>query len=281
MILRNGEQLLLTVVIPVLVLTVFSSIEVMDLGTRQRAHRLPRARRARAGRPVDGVHRAGHRHRVRAALRRAQAARRHSPAPLGAAGEQGAGGAADRGAADGAARARSPSRSGWSPHGSFVAVAVLMLAGTAAFSALALLMAGHAAGRGDAGRREPRLPALPGERRHRRAARPLPRQRPTGARGAAGRCAVGGSARGAARRCPARPGPMSAVLVGVGGGRGPADRSHLPLGVGTRAIPQQSRPSVGRAVGFRPWSCPPVCCPACVRGGRQRPRCAGRSSARW
>jgi ABC-2 type transport system permease protein len=35
MILRNGEQLLLTVVIPVLVLTVFSSIEVMDLGTRQ------------------------------------------------------------------------------------------------------------------------------------------------------------------------------------------------------------------------------------------------------
>ena len=34
MLLRNGEQLLLTVVIPVLVLVVFSSIEVMDLGTR-------------------------------------------------------------------------------------------------------------------------------------------------------------------------------------------------------------------------------------------------------
>ena len=34
MILRNGEQLLLTVVIPVLVLTVFSAVEVMDLGTR-------------------------------------------------------------------------------------------------------------------------------------------------------------------------------------------------------------------------------------------------------
>ena len=34
MVLRNGEQLLLTVVIPVLVLVVFSSIEVMDLGTR-------------------------------------------------------------------------------------------------------------------------------------------------------------------------------------------------------------------------------------------------------
>src|SRR4051795_9314208 len=35
MILRNGEQLLLTIVIPVVVLTVFSSIELMDLGTRQ------------------------------------------------------------------------------------------------------------------------------------------------------------------------------------------------------------------------------------------------------
>src|SRR6185369_5426111 len=31
---------------------------------------------------------------------------------------------------------------GWSPHGSLVAVAVLMVAGTAAFSALGLLMAG-------------------------------------------------------------------------------------------------------------------------------------------
>ena len=34
MVLRNGEQLLLTVVIPVLVLTVFGSVEVMDLGDR-------------------------------------------------------------------------------------------------------------------------------------------------------------------------------------------------------------------------------------------------------
>ena len=34
MVLRNGEQLLLTVVIPVLVLTVFGSVEVMDLGNR-------------------------------------------------------------------------------------------------------------------------------------------------------------------------------------------------------------------------------------------------------
>ena len=34
MVLRNGEQLLLTVVIPVLVLVVFGSVEVMDLGSR-------------------------------------------------------------------------------------------------------------------------------------------------------------------------------------------------------------------------------------------------------
>lgn len=35
MILRNGEQLLLTIVIPVLVLTVFANVEVMDLGSRR------------------------------------------------------------------------------------------------------------------------------------------------------------------------------------------------------------------------------------------------------
>lgn len=34
MVLRNGEQLLLTIVIPVLVLAVFGSVEMMDLGTR-------------------------------------------------------------------------------------------------------------------------------------------------------------------------------------------------------------------------------------------------------
>ena len=34
MVLRNGEQLLLTVVIPVLVLAVFGTVEVMDLGSR-------------------------------------------------------------------------------------------------------------------------------------------------------------------------------------------------------------------------------------------------------
>ena len=35
MVLRNGEQLLLTVVIPVLVLAVFGTVEVMDLGSRE------------------------------------------------------------------------------------------------------------------------------------------------------------------------------------------------------------------------------------------------------
>ena len=84
------------------------------------AHRLPRARGARAGRAVDRFHGSGDRHGVRAALRRAEAARRHSPAPLGAAGEQGAGGAGRRGAADGAdlrggLRARAGARRGRSP----------------------------------------------------------------------------------------------------------------------------------------------------------------------
>ena len=34
MVLRNGEQLLLTIVIPLLVLGAFAGVEVMDLGTR-------------------------------------------------------------------------------------------------------------------------------------------------------------------------------------------------------------------------------------------------------
>ena len=67
MVLRNGEQLLLTLVIPVLVLTVFGSVEVMDLGDRAaRVDFLVPGVLALAVH-VDRLHRAGDRHRVRAA----------------------------------------------------------------------------------------------------------------------------------------------------------------------------------------------------------------------
>ena len=213
MVLRNGEQLLLTVVIPVLVLAVFGSVEVMDLGDRSARVDFLVPGRARAGRDVDRVHRAGHRHRLRAALRRAQAARRHTAAARGAARRQGPGGADHRGPAGGCCSARSRCALGWSPRGSCAAVLLLVLAGTAAFSALGAADGRHPAGRGDAGRREPGLPAVPGQRRHRGA-------RSTGSPTAPGRCSrrcrPGRCPRACGRCCAtatACPGPSVGVLV--------------------------------------------------------------------
>ena len=104
MVLRNGEQLLLTVVIPVLVLTVFGSVEVMDLGNRA----------ARVDFLVPGVLALAVMSTAftglaigtgfERQLRRAQAAGRLTAAAGGAAGGQGPVGADDRGAAGGAAR---------------------------------------------------------------------------------------------------------------------------------------------------------------------------------
>ena len=83
MLLRNGEQLLLTVIIPSLLLVLFCTVDIVDTGERQ-GGRLPRPRRPRPRRDVDRLHRPGHRDRLRAPLRRAQAARRLAAAPLGA-----------------------------------------------------------------------------------------------------------------------------------------------------------------------------------------------------
>jgi ABC-2 type transport system permease protein len=141
MILRNGEQLLLTVVIPVLVLTVFSSIEVMDLGTRQE----------RVDFLVPGV------------LALAVISTAFTGLAIGTGFERRYGALKRLGATPLPRWALLVSKAlavlmievlqtallcavafalGWSPKGSFVAVAILMLAGTAAFSALGLLMAG-------------------------------------------------------------------------------------------------------------------------------------------
>jgi ABC-2 type transport system permease protein len=141
MVLRNGEQLLLTVVIPVLVLTVFGSVEVMDLGNRA----------ARVDFLVPGVLAlavmstaftglaigTGFERRY-GALKRLGA----SPLPRGAL-------LAAKGLAVLTIEALQvvllgtvAQLMGWDPRGSWFAVLLLVLAGTAAFASLALLMAG-------------------------------------------------------------------------------------------------------------------------------------------
>jgi ABC-2 type transport system permease protein len=141
MVLRNGEQLLLTVVIPVLVLTVFGSVEVMDLGNRA----------ARVDFLVPGVLALAVMSTAFTGLaigtgfeRRYGALKRLGASPL------------PRGALLGAKGlavltietlqvvllGTVAQLMGWDPRGSWLAVLVLVLAGTAAFSSLALLMAG-------------------------------------------------------------------------------------------------------------------------------------------
>jgi ABC-2 type transport system permease protein len=141
MVLRNGEQLLLTIVIPLLVLTVFSGIKLMDLGTRQE----------RVDFLVPGV------------LALAVMSTAFTGLAIGTGFERRYGALKRLGATPLPRWALLLSKAlavlmvevlqsallcavafalGWRPLGSIVAVVVLMLAGTAAFSALALLMAG-------------------------------------------------------------------------------------------------------------------------------------------
>lgn len=141
MILRNGEQLLLTVVIPVLVLAVFANIEVMNLGSRHR----------RVDFLVPGV------------LALAVMSTAFTGLAIGTGFERRYGALKRLGATPlprwGLLAAKTIAvltvealqvvlitavafALGWQPEGSWWAVLVLLLAGTAAFSALALLMAG-------------------------------------------------------------------------------------------------------------------------------------------
>ncbi len=141
MVLRNGEQLLLTVVIPVLVLTVFGSVKVMDLGTRA----------ARVDFLVPGVLAlavmstaftglaigTGFERRY-GALKRLGA----SPLPRGALLASKALSVLTIEALQVLLLAGVAQLLGWDPKGTWLAVLVLLLAGTAAFSTLGLLMAG-------------------------------------------------------------------------------------------------------------------------------------------
>ena len=141
MVLRNGEQLLLTVVIPVLVLVVFGSIEVMDLGRRTE----------RLAFLVPGVLALAVMSTAFTGLaigtgfeRRYGALKRLGASPLPRAALLGAKGLAvlcielvQAVLLVGVALAM-----GWDPAGSPFAVLALVLTGTAAFAALGLLMAG-------------------------------------------------------------------------------------------------------------------------------------------
>jgi ABC-2 type transport system permease protein len=141
MVLRNGEQLLLTVVIPVLVLTVFGSVEVMDLGNRA----------ARVDFLVPGVLALAVLSTAFTGLaigtgfeRRYGALKRLGASPLPRGALLGAKGLAVL-ILEGLQIALLTTVAqllGWDPQGSWAAVLLLVLAGTAAFSALALLMAG-------------------------------------------------------------------------------------------------------------------------------------------
>lgn len=141
LVLRNGEQLLLTVVIPLLVLVVFGSVEVFDLGSR--AERL--------GFLVPGVVALAVMSTAFTGLaigtgfeRRYGALKRLGASPLPRSGLLVAKGLAvlavealQLGLLGVVALAL-----GWDPDGSVVAALALVLSGTAAFAALGLLMAG-------------------------------------------------------------------------------------------------------------------------------------------
>ena len=141
MVLRNGEQLLLTVVIPVLVLTVFGSVEVLDLGNRS----------ARVDFLVPGVIALAVMSTAFTGLaigtgfeRRYGALKRLGATPLPRAALLAAKGLSVLviEALQIVLLGTVALLLGWQPRGSWAAVLILVLAGTAAFSSLALLMAG-------------------------------------------------------------------------------------------------------------------------------------------
>jgi ABC-2 type transport system permease protein len=141
MILRNGEQLLLTVVIPVLVLTVFSSIRLMDLGTRhERVDFLAPGVLALAvmSTAFTGLAIGTGFERRYGALKRLGA----TPLPRWALLVSKALAVLMVEVLQTALLCAVAFALGWGPRGSFLAVGLLMLVGTAAFSALGLLMAG-------------------------------------------------------------------------------------------------------------------------------------------
>lgn len=141
MVLRNGEQLLLTLVIPVLVLVVFGTVELVDLGgrTERMGYLVPGVLAlAVISTAFTGLAIGTGFERRYGALKRLGA----TPLPRGAL-------LAAKGLSVLSVEALQAAllcgvglALGWEPQGSPLAALVLVLAGTAAFAALGLLMAG-------------------------------------------------------------------------------------------------------------------------------------------
>lgn len=140
LVLRNGEQLLLTLVIPAVVLVVYANVELLGMARQARIDFVVPGVLALAALSTafTGLAIATGFERRYGALKRLGA----SPLPRSAL-------LAAKGLAVLAVEALQVAllgtvalAMGWDPHGSPLAVAVLMLAGTAAFAALGLLMAG-------------------------------------------------------------------------------------------------------------------------------------------
>jgi ABC-2 type transport system permease protein len=140
MLLRNGEQLLLTIVIPALLLLLFSAVDVIDTGSGKRVDFLAPGVIALAvlSTAFTGQAIATGFERRYGVLKRLGA----SPLPRGALMTAKTCSVLVTEALQIALLAVIALALGWSPHGNPVAVVLLVLLGTAAFSGLGLLMAG-------------------------------------------------------------------------------------------------------------------------------------------
>ena len=162
--LRNGEQLLLAVVIPVIVLVGgVDGAEHSTWSSRTRPVDAFTPGRPGAGGDVDGLHVAGDRDRVRATLRRDQAARLLAAAALRAPARQGRRAAGGRGL-PGRRHLAVALALGWQPLASFAAAVLTVVARHGCLRGARALRGRGAAGGGHARGGQSRLPAAAGRR---------------------------------------------------------------------------------------------------------------------
>ena len=185
---RRGENVLVTIVIPVVVLLFFASVAVLPTGSGP-AGRLPPARRPGAGGHRDQPRQPRDRDRLRAQLRGPQAARWLAVDARRAAHGEDAGGPRRR---DRAGRRCSSAIAaavlGWrpGPGASPALFVVALLLGTLAFAGLGLLHGRRAAGRGDPGPGQRPVHRVPAAGRHRDPGQPSARTACHARRAAAG-----------------------------------------------------------------------------------------------